>query len=96
MAEDVVNLSLSDPASVCEVSIPESEDVCQLEEGGVDEDGERVLLEEFGEEDHGLALLPQLPRAQTWGRSRDVTGAMHNTDASRGGGHNTQSRVLAR
>lgn len=46
--------------------IPKPENVSQLEESGVDQDGERVLLEEFGEEHHSFALLPDLPGAQPW------------------------------
>lgn len=44
--------------------LPDPEDVGQLEEGGVDEDGEGVLLEQPREAHHGLALLAQLPGAQ--------------------------------
>lgn len=42
-------------------SIPKPENVSQLEESGVDQDGERVLLEELGEEHHSFTLLPDLP-----------------------------------
>ena len=52
-----------------ESSVPKSEDVCELQKRGVDEDGEGILLEEFGEEHHGLALLSQLPRPQPWNKS---------------------------
>lgn len=38
-------------------SIPKSENISQLQESGIDEDGKRVLLEELGEEHHSLTLL---------------------------------------
>ena len=45
--------------------LPDPENISQLEEGRVDEDGERVLLKQAWEPDHGLTLLSYFPRAQT-------------------------------
>lgn len=47
----------------CAEGLPKSEDVSQLQESGVDQNGKGVLLEELGEKDHRFTLLPKLARS---------------------------------
>ena len=58
--------SILDNTGTYKVFIPKSKDVCEFQKGRVDEDRERVLLEEFGEEHHSLTLLSKLPGPQPW------------------------------
>lgn len=55
--------------------LPKSKNVSQFQEGRVYEDGKGILLKEFGKEDHGFTLFPQLARPQTF---VEVKKAMNN------------------
>lgn len=46
--------------------VPESEDVGQFQEGGVDEDGEGILLEEFRKKDHSFTLFAKFAGSQAF------------------------------
>lgn len=44
--------------------LPQPENVCQFKKGRINENGERVLLEELRKENHSLTLFPQLAGPQ--------------------------------
>jgi hypothetical protein len=58
----------SGPGSITTHNSPASKDVPQLQHGRVDQNRERVTLEETWEADDRLALLAHVLRPQTWGK----------------------------